>query len=84
MHHYLALDFGAESGRVMLGTLDGGLLRLEEVHRFPTGSLAISGTLRWDVLRFYDEVRTGLLKVAKRAWPSRGSAPIRGASTTSW
>ena len=33
--YYLACDFGAESGRLMLGTLDGGKLALEELHRFP-------------------------------------------------
>ena len=33
--HYLACDLGAESGRLMLGTLADGRLSLEELHRFP-------------------------------------------------
>jgi len=78
MHHYLALDFGAESGRVMLGTLDGDRLSLEEITRFPTGSSPVGGTLRWDVLRFFDEVRAGIAKVARRG------LAVEGISTDSW
>ena len=32
--HFLAFDLGAESGRAILGTLDGGRLSLAEKHRF--------------------------------------------------
>lgn len=66
MNHYVALDLGAESGRVMLGALDNGRLQLEEVHRFPTGGVAIDGSMRWDVLRFFEEIKTGLRKLAAR------------------
>jgi rhamnulokinase len=66
MNHYVALDLGAESGRVMLGALDSGRLQLEEVHRFPTGGVAIGASMRWDVLRFFEEIRTGLRKLAAR------------------
>ena len=34
---YLAIDLGAESGRVMAGLWNGKTIRLEEVHRFPNG-----------------------------------------------
>jgi rhamnulokinase len=34
MSCYLAADLGAESGRVMLGTLAGGRLEIEELRRF--------------------------------------------------
>ena len=64
-HHYIACDLGAESGRVMLGTLANGKLTLEEVHRFPNNGISVNGTLRWDVLRIHDELKTGLRKVAK-------------------
>lgn len=76
--HYLACDLGAESGRVMLGTLADGKLELEELHRFPTGPVAIAGSLRWDVLRFFDELKAGLAKAAQR------KLPVRGVSTDSW
>ncbi len=77
-HHYVACDLGAESGRVMLGTLANGKLTLEEVHRFPNNSITIGGTLRWDALRIFDELKTGLRKVAQR-----GVSPD-SLSTDSW
>ena len=35
MSNYLAADLGAESGRVILGSLAGGRLEIEEIRRFP-------------------------------------------------
>ena len=35
VRHYIAIDLGAESGRVMLGSLESGLLKLEEIHMRP-------------------------------------------------
>lgn len=64
--HYVACDLGAESGRVMLGTLTDGKLTLEEIHRFPNGPVRVNGTLRWDVLRIFEELQTGLGKLAAR------------------
>ncbi len=65
-HSYIACDLGAESGRVMLGTLEEGKLTLEEVHRFPTGPLPLFGTLRWNIPNIYAELLAGLKKVAAR------------------
>ena len=72
-HYFVACDLGAASGRVMLGTLasnGSGLadskLILEEIHRFANGPVAVNGTLRWDMLRIFDELKAGLRKVAAR------------------
>jgi rhamnulokinase len=65
-HHYIACDLGAESGRVMLGSLADGKLTLEEIHRFANGPVRVNGTLRWDVLRIFDELKVGLREVARR------------------
>lgn len=65
-HHYIACDLGAESGRVMLGTLANARLTLEEIHRFSNGAIAICDSLRWEVLRLFEEVKVGLRKVAAR------------------
>ena len=58
--YYLACDLGAESGRVMLGRLEDGRVALEEIHRFPTVSVRLGDSLRWDVLRLWDDIRAGL------------------------
>lgn len=63
---FLALDLGAESGRAVVGLLEGDRLRLEEVHRFPNGPVRLpdgGGTgyrLHWDVLRLWTEIKRGL------------------------
>jgi rhamnulokinase len=63
-YHYVACDLGAESCRVILGTLTDEHLAIEEIHRFPNGPITAFGTMRWDVLRIFDELKTGLRKVA--------------------
>ena len=56
-----AVDLGATSGRVTVGTVGPGVLTLEEVHRFPNGPVqAADGSLRWDIRRLYRETLTGL------------------------
>jgi rhamnulokinase len=70
-HHYIACDLGAESGRVMLGTLEDGKLELQEIHRFSNGPARIMGTYRWDTLRIFEELKLGLRKVAERGIAAR-------------
>lgn len=76
--HHLAIDLGAESGRVMLGTLDGGQLTLEELHRFPNTPVLADGSLTWNIPALFDEVKTGLRKAAAR------DVPLTSLSTDSW
>lgn len=63
---YLAIDLGAESGRLMAGLWNGRTLEIEEVHRFPNGPVLLAGSLRWDVLRLWGEIQNGLGLAAKR------------------
>jgi rhamnulokinase len=63
---YLAFDLGAESGRVMAGICNGQKLRIEEVHRFPNGPVALGETIRWDVLRLWAEIQQGLALAGKK------------------
>ncbi|HYG34142.1 MAG TPA: rhamnulokinase [Clostridia bacterium] len=63
---YLAVDLGAESGRVMAGLWNGKSIKLEEVHRFPNGPVYLADSLRWDILRLWSEIQTGLTKAAKQ------------------
>ena len=63
---YLAVDLGAESGRVMAGRWNGRTIALEEVHRFPNGPVQMADTLRWDVLRLWAEIQDGLALAARK------------------
>ena len=63
---YLAVDLGAESGRVMAGLWNGKRVRLEEIHRFPNGPVALGETIRWDVLRLWGEIQNGLALAGKK------------------
>jgi len=76
--YYLAIDLGAESGRVMLGTLRDGRVFLEDLHRFPNRVLTVNGHLHWDIAHLEKEIFTGLEKAALR------QLPISGISTDSW
>ena len=76
--HYLACDLGADSGRVILGTLDNGKISLEELHRFPTGATKVAGALHWEFDRLLNELKTGLKKAAAK------NLPIASISTDSW
>ena len=60
MSRFLAIDLGAESGRVMLGTLENARLTLEELHRFPNTPVRLPTGLYWDTLRLFHEIRHAL------------------------
>ena len=62
----------------MLGRLEDGRLALEEIHRFPSAVVRVLGSLRWDVLRIYEELKTGLREISRR------NLPIAGVSVDSW
>lgn len=57
---HLAIDFGAESGRAVVGTVENGKLKMREIHRFPTQSMFVHRSLRWNVYRLYEEILRGL------------------------
>jgi rhamnulokinase len=57
---FLAFDFGAESGRAIVGILDGKKISFEEVHRFPNRQTKILGHLHWDVLALFEDIKKGM------------------------
>jgi rhamnulokinase len=63
---YLAIDLGAESGRVMAGRWTGKRMLLEEVHRFANGPVWLGESLRWDLLRLWQEIQHGLGLAARQ------------------
>ena len=71
MKRYLAADFGAGSGRVIVGTVETqniasqqniASIQLEEIHRFENNQKMIDGHLRWDFEALFNELKTGLKK----------------------
>ncbi|HEY5874619.1 MAG TPA: rhamnulokinase family protein [Ilumatobacteraceae bacterium] len=61
-----AVDIGGSGGRVMAGIIDGGRVALDPIHRFANGAIQRDGHLRWEVIRLYDEVLTGLTLLARK------------------
>lgn len=64
-HLLIAVDLGAESGRVVVGRLCDGRLSFEEVHRFATGAQAREGSLRWNLAAIENEIEQGLTLAAR-------------------
>lgn len=64
---YIAVDMGAESGRVMLGEVSGEKLTLTEMHRFKTGATACEDGLHWDFARLFEEIKQGIAIAVKEA-----------------
>ncbi len=89
--HYLALDFGAESGRVILGQLEDEKLKLSEEYRFITGPVSLptkypqsSGndsysdlSLLWDFACFWKEIKNGIRSARKKG-------PITSIGVDAW
>lgn len=71
----IAIDLGAESGRVARVNFDGDTLRLEEVRRFANIPVQASGTLHWDVLSLWREISTGI---------DQGSTGAAGIGVDAW
>ena len=76
--YYIACDLGAESGRVIVGTLNKGKLLLSELHRFPNQPIKDKGSLYWDIPQLFQETLSGLRKVAQR------EDPVASVSCDSW
>jgi rhamnulokinase len=76
---FIAVDLGAESGRVVVATLQEGHLSLEEIHRFLNGPVEVRGTLYWDVLALYRNVLEGL-----RIYCDRYGDTVEGIGVDTW
>ena len=70
-----AVDLGATSGRVMLGYVEDGMLRLEAVARFPNGPVPGPDGLHWDFTALYKHIVEGLAE-ARRREPELASVGI--------
>ncbi|HEY1764930.1 MAG TPA: FGGY-family carbohydrate kinase [Opitutaceae bacterium] len=73
--HCAAVDLGATSGRVIVGTWAGRGLGLTEVHRFPNQFRSLAGHEYWDMPYLWSEVRAGLAK-ARSGFPRLASVGV--------
>jgi rhamnulokinase len=74
--HFLAFDLGAESGRAMLGRLRAGVLDVSEIHRFVNEPVRQNGSLHWDVLRIWLEIKQGMERAA--------GTPVESVGVDAW
>lgn len=58
--YYLAIDIGASSGRHMLGWIQEGKLKLEEIYRFPNELIRSENSLCWDYEALFAHIISGL------------------------
>ena len=66
MKRILAFDFGASSGRAMLAVLKDGKIEMEEIHRFSNDTVIVRGTMYWDILRLFFEIKAGITKALQK------------------
>ncbi|OQA01636.1 MAG: Rhamnulokinase [Planctomycetes bacterium ADurb.Bin401] len=76
---YIAVDLGAESGRVMLGSVSDNNIELAEIHRFSNGPVQQNDSLRWDFEKLFSEIKTGIAAATKTA-----KGKISGIAVDSW
>lgn len=69
-----AVDLGATSGRVLVGTYAGGRLRVEETARFSHGPVAMGGDMVWDLPYLWRNILAGL----------RTAGPVDSIGVDSW
>ena len=64
--YFLGFDFGASSGRAMLGSFDGTGIEIEELHRFSNDPVMLCGRFVWDLPRLVFEMKQALNKLSHR------------------
>lgn len=61
----LAFDFGASSGRAMLGSFQNGKIAFHEIHRFENNPVNLNGTLYWDFPYLFQQIKVGITQAKK-------------------
>lgn len=73
--YYLAVDIGASSGRHILGWMENGKMNLREIYRFSNGMEMVDGTLCWNLVGLFEEIKAGMRECknwvsTRKAWAS--------------
>jgi len=74
-----AVDLGSSSGRVVVGTLNGESLSLEEVHRFPHVARNVNSDLVWDLDGLEEQIGVGIEKSLHDR-----DVPVRSVAVDTW
>ncbi|GAA4730263.1 rhamnulokinase family protein [Modestobacter marinus] len=86
MSLHAAVDFGASSGRVMLGAVGTDHLELTEAARFRNGAVLVprerGAALYWDMVGLWRESLTGLQRVAELA--RAAGEPVASVGVATW
>lgn len=62
MNYYLAIDIGASSGRHILGSVENGKIKLEEIYRFDNGISKIGNEYCWNIEQLFKDIKAGINK----------------------
>jgi len=62
MQKFIAIDIGAETGRVIVGDLS----KMEIICRFPNNLVRVKDSIFWDILGIFNEIKKGLKKTFKK------------------
>jgi rhamnulokinase len=76
---YLAFDFGAESGRAIVGILDGERISVEEINRFKNNHIKVFHNYYWNTFELFEELKKGL-KIAVQ----KGHGDIKSIGIDTW
>ncbi len=79
---YIAIDLGAESGRVIVGVLENERLRLEEVHRFLHEPVWLPTGLHWNITAIWREIVAGLRLAAE--WGQSNRIELVSVGVDTW
>ena len=64
--YYLAMDFGASTGRGIIGSFDGSRLEMKEIHRFANYYVPVHGKCYWDIFRLVHEIMESFSKAREQ------------------
>ncbi len=65
---YLSIDFGANSGRVIVGYFHQDELIIDEIHRFKNRSVKMGNHLYWDFLYLFEEMKIGMRLATQKGY----------------
>ena len=83
--NFLAFDLGAESGRAVLGTLEGERLTLAERHRFANPMGRMNGHLHWNLMGQWEELKIGLRNAGvEQHGDQRTPVTLHGIGVDTW